>query len=218
MNLPDETLLLETKLPDIRVTIIFYIFCSNVVFCMGSIFLGAIPYFYYLGAQWTYNGLIISVCGWIVSYIAMAWCTSRMYVNAIIGANIVWWLFTSAVVGFVSATIYNIAPIQFILISWAQSMVMVMYTVQSPHNVEIRTCTLLMIGGMVIVWLASVYMFLIEHDWLGGSVILILGGMLVAYNTIVIQRTESRYDASWKEGVRAVSEYYCRDLVEFLGA
>lgn len=216
----DDTILLENatrKMPDIRVSIIFYIFCCNVVFATGTMFMGAIPYFYYVGLYWTHNGLFISLGGWVVSYMLMTFFTTRMHVHAIIGSGIAWWLCTSAVIGFLSATLYNIAPIQFMILSWAQSLVMVMYTTHSPHNIDLRVSSGLMALATLLAWLASVYMFLIEKDWIGSILLIIMGALLGAYNLMAIHRTESRYDASWEQGVRACAEYYCFDFVEKLG-
>lgn len=220
ISLPDETLLTENaskRMPDLRVRIIFYIFCGNAIFSFGTLLLGAIPYFYYLGLYWTHNGLFISLAAWVILYLGLAFSTSRMYLRVVMGFGLLWWIATSAVVGFLSATIYNISPIQFMAISMSQSVAMIIYTVQSPHHVETMTCGVLLSLATVIALLFSIYTFTVENDWIASGCLVFLGIALGAYNLMAIQRTEDRYDASWEQSVRAIAEYFCFDLIEKLG-
>lgn len=221
MELPDDTLLIENstkRMPDIRVRIIFYIFCCNAIFSMAAMLLGAIPYFYYLGLHYTHNGLLISLSVWAVCLLGLAFCTSRKYwIAAIVFGNVMW-IAISGVVGFLSATIYNMSPLQFVGIFWAQSISMIMYTVQSPHNVEKHMCVILLVGATIVALALSIYTFTVEHDWISVAVLCVLSLALGAYNLLVIHRTENRYDASWEQAVCAMSHYYCFDLIELLGA
>ena len=219
--LPDETLLLENstkRVADIRVKIIYQIFVSHAVGSMVAMLLAGIPYFYYIGKHESHLALVVCSSAMVFTYIALIFSTLKKYTTLMIACITMLWFCAAGVTGFLSATIYNVAPIQFLAVVWAQSIAVIVYCVHSPHHLELLVTGILLAGATVITLLLSVYSFTVEHDWLAVGVLVLTSGLLGAYNLLAIERTAVRYDASFEQGVRAVSDYFCWDAVEKLGS
>lgn len=206
---------MQGALPDIRIQIVFYIFCVNAVFAMGCMFFGAVPYYHYFGENETRIGLWTSLACLVVAFITMTFLVWRkLHINVAILASLVLWISTIELVGFASATLVNIAPIQFMAIVFLQSISIVAYTRFSPRLVSMQIVIAVQIVATIVAWALSIYGFIVEADWIGGGVLLLLSAASIAYNVRAIYATEDRYDASFEQGVNAILDFYCGWAVE----
>ena len=204
-------------LPDLRIQIIFYMHAVNMLFTMVCMTFGAIPYYHYFGFTVTRNVFIVSVIIWTVLYVCLCIATHEEHVPTALTLFILWTTATASVTGFLSALSYNISPVQFMALSWAQSISLIIYTRLSPRNISLNVATGAMVVATLIVWCASIYGFIVEKDWLAACIILGLSLLLVAYNRWRLHKTEGRYDASFTQGVLASLHLYCGDVVELVG-
>ncbi len=229
MSLPilNENLLEEdaTKpLTEVRVNIIFYIFTVHSFVSLFCVLIGAIPYYHYFGKTNTTNGFIISVTISCFFYLLMAIFTSTkdflkndVYFYSAIVSGSIWVLLLAFTFGYFSALIYNISPIQFMFILWAQSCAVVIYTRSIRKDISSYKCAGLMAFAGTLVWCVSIYGFVVESDWIAASVILIGSFISLIYNTKQIENTEDEcYDSSFEQGVLACLHFYCSDLVHLI--
>lgn len=108
---------MQGALPDIRIQIVFYIFSVHAVFAMGCMFFGAVPYYHYFGEKETLIGLWTSLACLVLSFMAITVLVWRKaHINVAILGGLVFWVSAIELVGFASATLVNIAPIQFMAI------------------------------------------------------------------------------------------------------
>lgn len=70
------------------------------------------------------------------------------------------------------------------------------------------------IVATLVAWALSIYGFIVEADWIGGGVLLLLSAASITYNVRAIHATEDRYDASFDQGVYAILDFYCGWAVE----
>lgn len=215
-GLPSEKLLhtsATSLLPDISVQVLFHVFIANVVFTTGCMLVGAVPYYHYFGYLATRNSFIVFSILWMLSYIGMAVAVIKKHLRVAIGMLLIWWAATASLVGLLSALSYNISPIQFMMLSWGQSISMVCYTRVSPRYISTPISALFMIATSTSIWGVSIYGFVVEHDWPFAIAILVASVFLTIYNIRQIENANNRYDASWDQGVTAVCQYYCDDIV-----
>lgn len=205
---------LQSQLPDVRVQVIYYMFLVNAIFCVGCILVGAIPYYHYFGRRATEYAFIGVAIGWSLTYVLMSFAVFEQYLQVALWIAGLWAILTAAFIGFASALSYNISPIQFMLVSFAQSITMVIYTRLSNRYVSVVLSGVYMLIASVLAWILCIYGFVVENDWISAGVIAVLAIALVFYNTMQIQNTASRYDASWEKGVTAVLQYYCDYMVK----
>lgn len=212
----NEPLISQPLLPDVSVQIMYFIFTANLLFCTFAITVGAIPYYHYFGYLSTRNIFVASLSLVGVSYVAMSVCIVLKHVDIALWCLFFFWTLCGVFVGFISAFTYNIAPIQFMTIWWAQSVTIVAYTRYSPQRININTATIWMGAVSAVVWCVSIYGFIVESDWIPGVIILFLSVLLVLYNRLHLQRVVGRYNMSWEDGVTAICSYYCFDMVRLL--
>lgn len=206
---------MQSALPDIRIQIVFHIFSVNAVFAMGCMFFGAVPYYHYFGERETVIGLWVSVASVMLFFTAttlLVW--RKMNINYALATWVFFWTSTISFCGFASAALVNIAPLQLMAIIFLQSISIVAYTRFSPRLLSIQIVTVVQIVATIVAWSLSIYGFIVEADWLGGGILLILSAASVAYNVMAIFATEDRYDASFDQGVSAVLDFYCGWAVE----
>jgi hypothetical protein len=199
----------EVKAPiqDVYVTLLFYMFSCNLFLTLGAIFLASIPYYNYFGITLTKEGFLISGCCFIVLYIAffLSMAFKQIKVSMFFGA--VWWISFAFFIGFFSAMIYNIALIQWLLISWAQSVAMIAYI----RSIKIEWYTTLFILSFTstLVWIVSIYGFVIENDWIMGGIIASMSALLIVYNMWQLGNVKGKFDLSWDQSVMVCMQYYC---------
>jgi hypothetical protein len=217
MSLPDDTLLLDAatapKRPDLRVTIIYNTFLVHLIVLSVCIFLGSIPYFNYLGRHVTHVVLLSFLAFLMLSFLVLCFVVSRQWTYYIIGTLGVFTVSLCGAVGFASATLYNLSPIQLLIIAWAQSLGIILYTQLSPHNLEMYKTMAFLFTASIVAWIVSIYTFIVEQEYWQSIVILICAIPLAFYNVYFIEKTNGRFDASFEQGVQAIGEYFCLGLI-----
>lgn len=230
MSLPpilNENLLMEdaTKpVTEIRVNIVFYIFTVHSFVSLFCVLIGAIPYYHYFGKTNTINGFIVCICISAFFYLLMATFVSMsdflkndfyFYGAFVVGA--IWIILVAFTFGYFSALIYNISPIQFMFIVWAQSCAVVIYTRSIRRDLSAFKSAGLMAVAGTLVWCISIYGFVVESDWVAAAVIFLGSVVSLMYNTKQIENTEEEnYDSSFEQGAQACFHFYCSDLVRFI--
>jgi hypothetical protein len=193
----------------VKTTLVFNVFTFNMIITLGAILLASIPYYDYFGLSNTREGLLISgiftLCSYIV-FILISEYLSSIALNIFIFS--VWWISFSLFIGFVSASFYNITPIQCLLVSWGQSVSVILYSRMSPQKMEWYLSGTLMLIATTLVWIMSIYSYVVENDWIYSIGIFGTGLVLTAYNVWQIEQIKNRFDLSWEQSIRACAFYY----------
>lgn len=216
MELTKEPLLIAEKNDAVSMQVLYYMFTANVLFCTFCMMVGAIPYYHYFGFLTTRNMFGASVTVMVVSYVTVGVLIVLKHVDLALWCLFIWAISMGLLTGFASALTYNIAPIQFMAMWWSQSIAIVAFTRYNTREINVNKATIAMTIVTLAVWCASIYGFIVEWNWIAAIIIIILALAMVFYNRIQIQRTIGRYDTSWEQGVTAVCQYYCFDLVTLM--
>lgn len=195
-----------SPIQDVYITLLFYMFMCNLFLTLGAILLASIPYYNYFGLQLTKEGFLITGCCSIILYVAFFLSVSYKQIKVAMVVGGLWWLSFAFFVGFFCAMIYNIALIQFLLISWAQSAAMIVY-IRSIRMEWYLTLVILSFVSMI-VWVISIYGFVIENDWIMSGVIASLAGLLVAYNMWQLKNVKGKFDLSYEQSILVCLQYY----------
>lgn len=206
-------LIINSSTAPVPLRVVLYIHTANVVWTLFVLFLGAIPYYHYWGAEMSLLGLVVSGPVWFFVYLlmALAHANSRATTTVICGG--IWTACSAAVVGFGSAMLFNIAPLQLVAISFAQSIAIVIYAQAAAHHHDASWRWALPGVAMATLaaWLASIYGFMVEDDWLFALALLLLSVLLAAYNARAISRARD-YSVSEADVERAIADYYVGDV------
>ena len=206
----------EDQLPQreqqsVPIRIALYVHTANVVWTLVVLLLGAIPYYHYWGAEVSRLGLIITAPGWVFSYLltAIANANAREAVSVVCG--MVWTIECAALVGFASALLFNIAPLQLIAISFGQSIAIVLYLqLSNSHNVQWRWAVPGMVIATACIWAASIYGFVVEDDWFYALGLALLAIALIVHNAHQLSKSVV-YTMNEEGVVRAIMDYYVGD-------
>ena len=209
-------LIVNSSTAPVPMRVALYVHTANVVWTLFVLLVGAIPYYHYWGAEVSLVGLMVVAPLWCFSYLiaALAHANSRIITVAVCGAF--WTLCSAALVGFASAELFNIAPLQLVAISFAQSIANVIYvqlagaSPASHEGVNWRWAVPGMAAATVLVWAASIYGFVIEHDWLFAAALAALGALLAAYNARSLAQARN-YAMNNADVARAICDYYMGD-------
>lgn len=198
----------KAPVTDVYVTLLFHMFMTNIFFTLGAILLAAIPYYDYFGMYTTREGLLVSgVCA-IVFYILFFLSVSYERINLLIGMGFVWWISFSLFVGFISASIYNISLIQWLLISWAQSVALIVYIKKA--KIDWYVAGVILFCTTLVVWSISIYGFVVENDWIMSGIILGMSFVMIGYNIWQMMHIkENNSGISWEQRVLVCARYYC---------
>lgn len=194
---------------DANITLIFYMFTCNLLFTMVAILLAAIPYYDYFGTSATRDGLITTGIAAIFLYVGFMISISFVHRILVIVFGVLWAFSFSLFLGFTAASIYNIAPLQCLLVWWAQSAAMIVYTQLSPQKMDPSTAASVMLFASAVVWCASIYGFFVENDWIVSAVMLVWACVLCAYNVWQIKYIKGRFNLGWDDSVLVCAQYYC---------
>jgi len=194
---------------NVKTTLVFNVFTCNMILTLGAILLASIPYYDYFGLSYTREGLLVTGIIFTCAY-ALFILANYYFNNLTLDILIlsVWWISFSLFVCFVSATFYNITPIQCLLVSWAQSVSIILYSRMSPHKMEWYLAGTFMFISTVLVWVMSIYSYVVENDWVYSIGIFGTGILLIVYNTWQIEQIKNRFDLSWEQSIRACIFYY----------
>lgn len=195
-------------MPNVKTTLVFNVFVCNMALTLGAVLLASIPYYDYFGLSMTREGLIITSAVGICIYIGFVFMIQ--YFNDVLLSVILfgfWWISFSLFIGFLSAFFYNITPIQCLLISWAQSVSIIVY-IRVSSKLEWYTAASFMLTSSVLVWIMSIYSYLIENDWLYSIGVFGFALALLGYNLWQMNQIKDRFDLSWEQSIRACLFYY----------
>lgn len=194
-------------LQDPYIILLFYMFSCNAILTLFAILVASIPYYYYFGYEFTREGFLVTGANCILFYIFFFVAFSTKHIKTAIALWILWWLSFSIFIGFISASIYNISLIQWLLISWAQSIAMIVYI--RTMKIEWYFTLSLLSAISICVWTLSIYGFIVENDWIMSGVIAGLSVLLVAYNMWQIKHVKGNFDLSWEQSMMVCLQYYC---------
>jgi hypothetical protein len=208
---------------DLRVQLVFYVFTANVAFCILSIVVASIPYFD-MHVAWfhTRTGLAVAAAVAAASYAALCggtalWGGAPAYESVLSGLLATWCAAWAVFVGFLAAFLGNTAPIQFMLISFGQSICIVIYTRISPRVLNMHAAAGLLALGGACMWIIGISGYVLEMDWPYAIGILVMCALLVVHNIRQIANTKDRYDASFAQGVLAVAHYFTYESLALCG-
>lgn len=194
--------------PDIRIQTIYNMFVAHSIATLTCLVL-ALPLYYFQPAKMPTIILLSTCCGLqTVFYFAMIYASKR-HTNAAFGFYVAWTLASTIVVSAVAILLANVAPFQLLAMIWAQTVVIVVYTKLSPRMIKTEYALIFMVAITFVVWAISIAAFVIEHDWLSGSVILILGLATSVYHAFQIRISEAHgYNVSWEDTVLSIVQFY----------
>ncbi len=222
--MPDGDLLANASrtrpaLVEIRIT--FYVHLVNVMFCMFCVLIGAFPYYHYFGRTQSLIGYTVS---FIVSLVFYGGMIVAIMFDELEHATVlaIFWLPCVALsAGFLSAVIYNITPIQFMLMSMVQSTTVLTIMQLWPYHMVWYKVAGSACGASIIVWCASIYGFVLEADWGYAVVLIVLGSVVLSIHNARQLIRSVEYNVSKESIIRAVLDHYCYDtfeLVKFIKA
>lgn len=73
----------------------------------------------------------------------------------------------------------NVAPFQLMANIWIQALIVSVYTKLSPRSISTMYALVYMCVGSIAVWGIFIIAFVVDHDWIAGTVILILGSCVL---------------------------------------
>lgn len=201
------------RFPNIKIQTASHVFTANVFVCMICMCLSAIPYYHYFGKNTTILSMVFSSILMGVFYMLAGFFLHQKKLYISIACLVVWLLNGFAFVGFLSALVINISPIQFVTLCFSQSISIVIYTHISPRVMINDIAIGSMFAATIIVWLISIYGFVVEDDWMAAIVILLLSFFVILYNQrflIHINTGEGgHYSTTWQSTASAIIYYYC---------
>ncbi len=210
-NPSDEGLLESAAVaarPDIRIQSIYTMFVAHTIAIVTCLVL-ALP-LYYMHPPHLVAGVLLSVCCALqaICFIAMLFARKR-HVNVAFGFYIAWVIIGAPIVSCIAVLLGNAAPFQFLAIVFMQSLAVVIYTKMSPRMISTIHALIYMLVASVVVWGISIASFVIEHDWLAGTVVLILSVAAAAYHAFQIRVSEAHgYNMSWDDTVLSIIQFY----------
>lgn len=204
----EEVPLPRAPITDVYVTLLFHMYITNIFFTLGAILLASIPYYDYFGLSVTREGLLISGSCAILFYVLFSLSVSNIYTKLIFVFGFLWWVSFSFFIGFVCATVYNMALIQWLLISWAQSVALIVYI--KTCKIDWYITAVILFFTTLVVWSISIYGFVVENDWVMSGIILGMSALMIGYNVWQMQYVkDNNAGISWEQRVLVCAKYYC---------
>jgi hypothetical protein len=212
-------LVAQASVASVPVRVALYVHMANVVWCLFVLLLGAIPYYHYWGAEASLVGLLVTAPVWAFAYLLTALAHANARQHTAMACGIIWTLASACFIGFISAMLFNIIALQFVAMSFGQSIALVIYlqlaaadaTDVGAHGVNWRWAVPGMVVATALVWLASIYGFIVEDDWLFAVGLALLAMLLVAYNARGLSKARD-YGISESDVTRAIMDHYVGDL------
>lgn len=207
-----------TPAPPIRVALIVHF--ANVIWCLGVVMLGALPYYHYFGAEPSLIGMCIGIGCWLLTFILMSIAIVNQRLSTAIICGALWTMSNAVLAGFLSAMISNIIVLQFFMVSLVQSVAIIVFLQLAPKQTSVLEDNRLnwrwtlpgMLVASVLVWLLWIYAFVVEDDWWFGLGLAVMALALIAYNGRRLSLA-SDYNTSRADLARAIMEYYCGEPV-----
>lgn len=199
---------------DVPIRITLYTHMANVVWCLTTLLLGAIPYYHYFGNQASGVGLIASAIVWTVLYALMALATANVKMRTALVCAVLWTFASASLAGFACAMLYNISVLQFVAIAFGQSIALIIY-VDLSRKLAWRWAIPCMVLASVLVWAASIYGFIVEDDWFFAGGLVLAAAALVGWNAWRLTKSMD-YNMNEEGVVHAILDYYCAPLASVI--
>ncbi len=197
---------------DIRVQIIYNMFLANGLACMCVLLL-SMPFFFwpFVTRQVAITVMCISCVLFAIAYALSIFVRKRPSLALCCLSSM--GISLTCIVGTAANLSANVAPIQLIVMLFVQSMSVVAYARLSPQFISTVTAMVYMTISSLVVWAISIAVFVVERDWLAGTVILIISTMCIAYHGLEIRLTEARYNLSWDDTILSMVQFYADPIL-----
>ena len=196
---------------DIWVKVTRVIFMVNTM-VSALVLTGFIPYQFLLNDERIYIryvllGIWITIC--LTLYVCMAiWRRARLASTLFV----FWAISYYALVIDIAAIIEDFAPLQFALVTFAQSLYVIVYTIYSPSYVDAWKSFYIMLIMGLLAWAMGLYAFIEQQDWVPATLLLIASVLSAAYSAVEIHYV-TRYSVSWEDCVEAVIRFYTDPII-----
>lgn len=224
LHVPDPTddYLLEhaavAPIPDVRIQLVCNLFVVNTVVALLWLAITLPLFSWNLSRNVALVLLIVSCIVQLPLYLSMILLRHYKQPPVAVFAVFLCWIGTMGLVfGSTASLAGNVAPLQLQAMLWAQGIVVIVYTKQSSREIVARSALLYMLIGTMVVWAICIAEFVIEHDWVAGTIILILAIGCAVYSAHQIRESETRhYNSSWDDLLAATVQFYGEPVILLL--
>lgn len=207
-----ESILEETAfapMPDIHVQTLYYTFLGHHLILL-TIALFSFPIYYFSPSMHVAILVLLPfacVCN-VICFITMQWIVKEniKVAMALLAGWVVCWI---VIVGCTSNLLQNTAPIQLVLMLFAETVAMIAYCKLSPRSIQTFSAACYMTGAALLVWAVGIASFIYQGDWPSAVVILGLACLFTAHHVFAISMHSSHaYNTSWQDSLVAVVRFY----------
>lgn len=197
---------------DIRVQVIYNIFLTNGLYSIGVMIL-SLPFFFWPFVTRQAASIVLTVSCILLTASYFGAMFARKAPRVAIGMLGVMFFASVGIIGPSSNLTGNVAPIQLMFMLFVECMAIVFYARFSPQSISTVYAMMYMAIGALIVWAISIAVFVVERDWVSGTIILIIAGLCTAYHGLQIRLTEARYNLSWEDTILSIVQFYCDPIL-----
>lgn len=195
----------------IMVQVVRSVFMVNTV-CSLVLLTGFIPYAYLTYDQ-NSNVRFIILGIWlaisVVFYILMSIYRRSQYALAFF---IMWLISYFILVVDIAAILHNFTPLQFGLITFAQYLFIVVYTVWSPTMTDAWKSFYIMLCLGIIGWGMGIYAFILQRDWVQAVILFVAMVLNAGYSAIQIFYMKN-YSVSNEDLLEATIRFYAEPII-----
>lgn len=124
----------------------------------------------------------------------------------------IWTLSYYACIITIAAVMRDFSPLQFGLISFLQSISIIVYTVLNPTYVDAWKSFYIMTIVGIVGWAVGIYAFIMQNDWVQASILFLSSILSAAYSSLQIKYV-TRYSLSTKDCIEAVVRFYADPII-----
>lgn len=205
--------LLETTafspMPDMHVTTLYHIFLMHHIILLTIAAL-SFPIYYFSP---TLHIVVLALLPIASVFCVACFITMQILVKTNLQASIAfmagWLVCLIVIVGTVSNLLQNTAPIQLIIMLFAETVAMIAYCKLSPRQIKTFSAACYMAAAGLLVWAVSIASFIVEGDWPSALVILCLACIFTAHHVHAVHRHASHsYNSSWQDALTGIVQFY----------
>ncbi len=196
---------------DVRVRVVRVMFLVNSLFLLSCLLFGLPLYMWHTTLRTAIIVILAVAAGGVfpLAYSLSIWFISNKqqhpYALAALGT---WWIASIFIIGTSANLAGDAAPFQFVLMLWAQCVVMLVYTRVSPRFLSTMHAMLFMALATMCIWGVSIVVFFYDHDWISAAIVLVLALACIPYHGHQIRAAESRYSMRQEDLISAVVQFY----------
>lgn len=202
---------MHTPPPTAHIRVMRHVFVANLCFVGAALAVGMAIYYWLL----SHLALVVAICVSSISfsalYVALVSQRSRVPYGWFEGGCVAATLMGGVMVGCTAALVHNVAPFEWLATMWAQSAVVVMYTLRVPRTeaADLVTLDLLMLGATLCVWALAIVAAVGAHDWVASGIVLALSLCTLVYQSAWVKRaTFHKWGVSWRDLTTATLDFY----------